>query len=43
MIECCSVYLPDVLQNVSNTGLADRFEEYPKLKELIRLKVWHCF
>lgn len=24
------------------TGLADRFEEYPKLKELIRLKASHA-
>jgi hypothetical protein len=24
---------------IRDTGLADRFEEYPKLKELIRLKV----
>ncbi len=24
---------------IRDTGLLDRFEEYPKLKELIRLKV----
>lgn len=27
---------------VFTTGLADRFEEYPKLRELIRLKVMAC-